>query len=237
MPDTRPSEPGRSGQDRPAPARPSPERAPRIVSVQAGKVAPLGPGRVPSGFVKHTVEGDAVIRADGLEGDEQADLSVHGDADKAIYGYAMASYDLWRASHPMHAALLRPGGMAENLTIEGMAEEEVCIGDVMQVGSVVLQVTQPREPCFKFALRFGDSGMPKAMIRNGRSGWYYRVLQPGIVRSGDPVSVAARLNPSWSIARMNQFIHAKRRSAVETEELLSLPGLAETWIARLKRVS
>ena len=104
------------------------------------------------------------------------------------------------------------------------------------VGSAALQVTQPREPCFKFALRFGDPLLPKAMIANGRSGWYYRVITPGQVAAGDAVRLVERLNPDWPITRMNRFIHSKRKLRSEVDALVALPGLAETWPPRLASV-
>ncbi len=211
---------------------------PHILSVQVGRVAPLGPDKVPSGFVKSPLGGQGEITLAGLAGDEQADLTVHGDAAKAVYAYAEASYAIWRESHPRHAALWQaPGALAENLTVTGLVEEDVCIGDVVRVGTAMLQVTQPREPCFKFALRFQDPTLPRAMIRNGRSGWYYRVLEAGRVAAGSPVTLERRLNPDWTIPRMNAFIHAKHRSPEQARELASVSGLAETWIPRLAKLA
>jgi MOSC domain-containing protein YiiM len=101
----------------------------------------------------------------------------------------------------------------------------------------MLQVTQPREPCFKFALRFEDPTLPKAMIRNGRSGWYYRVLEAGRVAAGSLVTLEGRFNPEWTIPRMNAFIHAKNRSPDQARELAAVSGLAETWIPRLAKLN
>ena len=156
-----------------------------LISVQVGRVAPLGPEGVPSAFVKCPVDGPIAVMALGLAGDQQADLRVHGGPEKAVYGYALSSYAPWRHAFPEHDALLVPGAFGENLTIGGMDEETVHIGDVVRVGSATLQVTQPRQPCFKFALRFAEKRMPKAMIRNGRSGWYYRVVEAGVLAAGD----------------------------------------------------
>jgi len=207
-----------------------------LVSVQVGPVAPLGPRRVPSGFVKHPVDGPVAIGPTGLAGDEQADRSVHGDADKAVYGYAVESYALWRASHPCHAALWHPGGVGENLTFAGFSEQTLCIGDTLRVGSALLQITQPREPCFKLALRFDDPLLGKAMIQNGRTGWYFRILVPGTVAAGDPASLQDRLNPGWPVSRMNAFIVAKRKPRAQAMELAALPGLAASWRARLGKL-
>src|ERR1700742_4376746 len=101
----------------------------RLLSVHAGKIAPLGPDKVPSGFVKHAVAG-ADIGILGLQGDEQADLSVHGGPEKAVYGYAASHYPAWAAEFPRHHALFGGGGMGENLCIAGMEEAAVCVGDV-----------------------------------------------------------------------------------------------------------
>jgi MOSC domain-containing protein YiiM len=204
-----------------------------VLSVQVGRIAPLGPRRVPSAFVKSPVGGPVAVGPGGLTGDEQADRTVHGDAAKAVYGYAAESYALWRASHPEHAPLWQPGGLGENLTFTGLSETSVCIGDTLRVGTAVLQVTQPREPCFKLALRFNDARLPKAMVANGLTGWYFRVLSPGTIAPGDPVALTGRLNQDWPISRMNAFIAAKRPTRHQISELAALPGLAETWVARL----
>jgi MOSC domain-containing protein YiiM len=204
-----------------------------VVSVQIGRVAPLGPRRVPSGFVKTPVAGPVAVSPRGLDGDQQADLTVHGDAAKAVYGYADESYALWRQTHPQHAALWQPGGVGENLTIAGATEDDTCIGDVVQAGSAVLQVTQPREPCSKFAARFGDSKLPKAMVANGLCGWYFRVITPGAIAAGDAMRVTDRPNPHWPVSRMARLIHAKWHDPDELAELAALPGLAETWVRRL----
>lgn len=178
--------------------------SPRIASVQTGRIAPLGPKGVPSGFVKRVVNGPVRVEMLGLAGDEQADLRVHGGFDKAVYGYALANYAAWLREVPQHAALLVPGGLGENLTIDGLDEAAVCIGDIVRVGTATLQVTQPRQPCFKFGLRFNDPLMPRAMVKNGLCGWYYRVIEAGAVSAGDTLELQERPNPDWSIAQVHR---------------------------------
>lgn len=201
----------------------------KVTSIQVGRIAPLGPRGVPSGFVKDRIEG--AIRAEplGLAGDEQADLTVHGGLEKAVYGYALSSYDVWRKDFAEHAGLLLPGGLGENLTIDGQDETSVCIGDIVRVGGALLQVAQPRQPCFKFALRFADNRMPRAMIRNGLCGWYYRVREPGVLTSGDAVVLEARPNPDWPVARFFRSITTHQASAAELAELTTMEGLASQW--------
>jgi MOSC domain-containing protein YiiM len=189
---------------------------------------------VPSGFVKHRVEGAVEVHPLGLRGDAQADLSVHGGPEKAVYGYGVASYALWRAEFPRHAAKFVPGGVGENLAIEGQLEPTVCIGDIVSIGSAVLQVCQPRQPCYKFALRFEDPQLPRAMLQNGRSGWYYRVLQPGTLAAGEAIHLVERPNPTWTVSRFVALITIGRATGDEMEELAALPGLASSWQAQAR---
>ena len=201
-----------------------------LVSVQLGRIAPLGPDRVASAFVKRPVEGPVMAEVLGLAGDEQADLSVHGGPDKAVYACAGRHYAAWRDDFPEHAPLWVPGGLGENLTIAGdLDESRVHIGDIVRIGRATLQVTQPRQPCYKFALRFQDKRMPRAMIANGRSGWYYRVLEAGPLAAGDGVDLIERPNPDWSVTRFNRFIVAKKPATAEWAEVARLPGLSAGW--------
>lgn len=193
-----------------------------VTSVQIGRAAPLGSEGVLSGFVKHAVKGSVQVSVTGIAGDEQADLSVHGGPEKAVYAYAASRYALWQAAFPQHAALLVPGGLGENLTIAGCDETSVCLDDIVRIGTCVLQVSQPRQPCFKFALRFDDPGMPRAMVKNGYCGWYYRVLQPGQLAPDDSLSLEERPLPHWPIDRVNRKIVQHRGSPEEKREFANI---------------
>ena len=182
-----------------------------IVSVQVGGIAPLGPKGVPSGFIKRPVNEPVMAGRFGLAGDRQADRRVHGGPDKAIYCYPVEHYASWRTVVPQHVALLVPGGLGENLTTEGLDEDDVAIGDTFRIGRATAQVTQPRQPCFKLALRFEDPQMVKAMVRSGFSGWYLRVLDAGQIRAGTPITLIDRPNPAWSITRFNQSTRVMER--------------------------
>lgn len=197
-----------------------------IVSVHVGKIAPLGSQQAPSGFVKHAVSGPVHAGLLGLEGDEQADLRVHGGAEKAVYAYAVTHYAAWQAEYPDLADRFVPGGVGENLAVAGLVEDDIRVGDVHAIGSAELQVCQPRQPCFKFALRFDNNRLPKAMVRNGRSGWYYRVLKPGLVQAGDPVRLLDRPNPDFPFARLVQIVNHGAATPQEIARLADMPGLA-----------
>jgi MOSC domain-containing protein YiiM len=208
---------------------PPPMNFPRIASIHAGKVAPLGPDGVPSAFIKHSLNQRAQITPQGIRGDEQADLSVHGGPEKAVYGYSLENYSAWRIDYPKHAALLVPGGFGENLCIEGMHETDLCVGDIHRIGNTRLQVCQPRQPCFKLALRFQDKMMPKAMVRSGRSGWYYRVLESGGIAPGDAVHLDARPNPDFPFTRLVELVSHNTATPPELERMQRMEGLAADW--------
>ena len=200
-----------------------------IAAVHVGRARPLGPEGVLSGFIKNAQSGRVAVHELGLEGDEQVDLRVHGGPDKAVYGYAVSNYTGWRADFPEHAALFAPGGVGENLALVGLDEGSVCIGDVHAIGTALLVVCQPRQPCYKFALRFDDKRVVHAMVSNGRSGWYYRVRREGTVAAGDVVQRIERPNPAWTVARFVAGAARRRFSAAEWAELAVMTGLAEQW--------
>jgi MOSC domain-containing protein YiiM len=202
-----------------------------VLSVQVGPVAPLGPEEVPSGFVKSPMHGPVAVGRLGLVGDAQADLTVHGGPDKAVYCYPVEHYAAWRAELPEHAAVLQPGGFGENLTTSGLNEDSVCIGDIVRIGSALLQVTQFRQPCFKLALRFADNRLPKAMLRSGRSGWYASVLEEGTIVAGDRIVLVQRPNPAWPVSRLLALLTRRSAALEEMVELANMPGLAANWRA------
>jgi MOSC domain-containing protein YiiM len=200
-----------------------------VLSVQTGLAAPLGPDHVPSGFVK-TPRTDAVsVRLLGLAGDEQADLTVHGGPEKAVYAYAQTHYPGWAAQFPTLAPDFHGGAMGENLTIVGMDEAAICVGDIHAVGSALLQVCQPRQPCFKLGLRHANNKLARAMVRSGRSGWYYRVLQEGALRTGDRIALRDRPNPDFAFTRLVEIVYRGKASAEELARMAEMPGLASQW--------
>jgi MOSC domain-containing protein YiiM len=213
-----------------------PVNDPRITSIHVGKIAQLGSEGVLSGFVKHAVTGPVRVTLSGIQGDEQADLSVHGGPEKAVYGYAASHYAAWSREYPQHSLLLVRGGFGENLAVDGLSESDICVGDIHGIGSTRMQVCQPREPCFKLALRFDDKHMPKAMVRSGRAGWYYRILEPGVINPGDKVETLERLNPTFPFTRLVELISRGKATREELERMRNLPGLAQNWQRRAAEI-
>lgn len=210
----------------------------KLVSVRVGRVAPLGPRGVPSGFVKSPAEGAVRVERLGLAGDEQADLRVHGGPNKAVYCYPFTHYQRWRQTHPRHAELLQPGAFGENLTIDGLDEEDVVLGDRLRIGTAVLEVCQPRQPCFKLALRFNDALMVRAMVETGQCGWYVRVIEPGSLAAGDAVVHEPAPARDWTIARFASLINQRAPAAhfgrASLEALAAIPNLPRPWPAYLR---
>jgi MOSC domain-containing protein YiiM len=198
-----------------------------LLSVQTGHIAPLGPEQVPSGFVKTARQGPVAVGALHLEGDEQADLTVHGGAEKAVYAYAAAHFHDWAAQFP--TLDFTGGAMGENLTVSGMTEKDICVGDIHAIGTALLQVCQPRQPCFKFSLRHNNNRLPKAMVKSGHSGWYYRVLQTGALQAGDTLKLHDRPNPDFPFTRLVEIIYRSRATREEIVRMADMPGLASQW--------
>lgn len=209
--------------------KPKPLITPKVSSIQIGRVAPLGPHGVLSGFVKATAHGPVEAGELGLSGDEQADPTVHGGPDKAVYFYPSEHYPRWIHDVPDHEQKLVAGAFGENVTTQGLDESGVTIGEVFRIGTTELQVTQPRQPCYKLGLRFDDPSLGRIMMQAGRTGWYARVLKPGILRAGDEIQILRRPNSNWTITRFNSLIRNGRGAASELIEFAGLEGLADGW--------
>ena len=199
---------------------------PRLLEIRTGRVRLIGNHHTAYG--KQPRSGAVFANRLGLDGDEVADTRVHGGPEKAIYAYGAGNYARWAADHPQHAALLVPGGFGENLLWEGLDESGVCIGDRWRIGEALVEVCQPRQPCATLARWFGDPGMVKAMVKNGRSGWYLRVLKEGAMSPGD-ITLEHRPQGAWTIARVLDASYRNPPDRAELAELAIAPGLAGNW--------
>lgn len=211
---------------------------PRIASIQVGLPQTYGsPDAVnphnrlwTTGFFKQPVIGQVWVEWENLQGDGQADLRVHGGIDKAVMAYSGDHYPAWQAELGLDSI---PGGaFGENLTIAGLTETGVCLGDVWQAGSVRLQVSQPRQPCWKLGRRWQNNLLPKLVVKSGRSGWYFRVVETGEIEAGTELILVDRPHPQWTIARANEAMY-QGAAAVDLMELASLPEVSRAWIKDL----
>lgn len=186
-----------------------------------------------SAIFKLPVHGPVKLGRLGLDGDGQADLENHGGEDKAVLLYSANHYPEWRQSPGLEEAVF--GAFGENLSVDGASEDTVCIGDVWRVGDgVQLQISQPRQPCWKLARKWRIKDLAAQVQANGRSGWYCRVLVPGVVEAGQPLTLMERLHPAWTVAAANQVMHHRKQDAEAARELASLPELAASWRGALE---
>ena len=203
-----------------------------VRQVLLGRPRALRPGCL-SSLGRQPVERLCVER-DGAVGDACADTRHHGGPDKALHAYPFEHLAAWHALWPQ-AGLWRPGAFGENLSTQGVDEASQCVGDVLRIGSVLAQVSQGRLPCWKLNIAFGQPDMAQRVQASGRTGWYLRVLQGGVIEAGDSIELLARPHPSWNLERVRRCLFERTHSPAELAELAVLPTLSPTWRDRFAR--
>ena len=205
-----------------------------ILSIQVGKPQQLGQEEAVdshdrpwvTAFFKQPVDGPVWVSRLNIRGDRQADLSNHGGLDKAVLAYSAEHYAAWRVE--LDIPELVGGAFGENLTIGGLTEGDVAIGDTWRAGDVLFQVSQPRQPCWKLARRWRMGDLPKRVIQSGRSGWYLRVLEEGTITPGDALELVDRPHAEWTLTRANRAFYSKD-AAEERAALTRLAELSAAW--------
>ncbi|MGB7554143.1 MAG: MOSC domain-containing protein [Candidatus Korobacteraceae bacterium] len=185
---------------------------------------------VTTGIFKHPVEGRVALRKLNLDGDRQADLTVHGGEYKAVYCYPVAHYDYWRRELPGRE--LPTAIFGENFTTDGLHEDSVHIGDQFSIGSAEVIVTQPRLPCYKLGVRFQSDDMVKRFLASGRTGFYLAVTREGEVGAGDEIKVIDRDSNGVSVSDITRLYIAKRYGDDEVNSVrraLRVAALPESW--------
>lgn len=212
----------------------SPELAGRVVSVRAGRVASHDRpawdevrSEWRTAFWKQELAAPVQVGALGLVGDEQADKRHHGGPDMAVLMYSSAHYEHWRTLPGLDA--MGPGGFGENLTVAGLDETTVCVGDVLAVGSARFEVASPRGPCMDISRRWNAEWLLKRVVERRHTGWYLRVPEPGEVRAGDDVRLLARPHPGWTVDRLLRIRYVTPRSGAELAEAAALAALPWSW--------
>ncbi len=183
-------------------------------------------------FFKGPVAGPVEVTPAGLVGDGQSDLVNHGGVDKAVLAYSADYYDGWVTE--LGLAELPGGAFGENLTVAGLTEDGVCVGDVWRCGGVTLEVSQPRQPCWKLARRWRIKDLPARVVKSGRCGWYLRVTEVGALAAGDAFTLLARPNPAWTIQRAHRVMHFGKSDSAEPSALAAVPGLSLDWQESLR---
>jgi MOSC domain-containing protein YiiM len=211
----------------------------KVISVNVGRprIVLWKGTQVSTGIFKSPVEGPIELKQLNLCGDRQADLSVHGGPYKAVYAYPSEHYSYWRQQLPQ--ADLPWGAFGENLTTEGLFEDSLYIGDQLRIGTALVQVTQPRVPCYKITIRFDRDDMIKRFIKSNTSGFYFSVVEEGQLAAGDKIEIVHRDPAAVSVADINHLYYRTARPGIaDAENLLhravNLEALPESWRDHLR---
>jgi len=182
---------------------------------------------ISTGIFKQPLSGPVRLRTLNLDGDRQADLSVHGGPNKAVYGYPSEHYAFWREE--LRGIDLPWGMFGENFTTTGLAEDDLHVGDRFQIGSAIVVVRQPRTPCYKLAARFRRDDILERFLLSGRSGFYFSVEQEGSVESGDAFKLLERNRDGILISEVNRLIAHDRYNSSLLNKAVATPALPEHW--------
>ncbi|WP_339499033.1 MOSC domain-containing protein [Pseudomonas silesiensis] len=204
-----------------------------IDHVFAGGLGVLKPEGQRTGIFKRRISGPARVELNGIVGDQHGDTRVHGGPEKAVHQYAAQHYEQLAQAFAHSAPELIPGSLGENVSARLMSEHNVHIGDVFQMGSAVLQVSQPRSPCWKINHRFDAERMSMYVAKERITGWYYRVIQPGFIEAGDRIELLDRHSERFSIDEFWKVQLSHRPSADDLLAMAATHGLAEDWQRRL----
>jgi MOSC domain-containing protein YiiM len=205
----------------------------RIVSVNVGvprEVVWKGMA-VQTAIFKEPVAGAVTMRELNLAGDRQADLTVHGGPEKAVYAYPAEHYEYWSKQLPDFS--FSWGVFGENLTTEGLREDALCIGDLLCIGSTVLRVTQPRMPCYKLELRFDRDDMVKRFLMSGRSGFYFSVIEPGEIAAGSKVEILDRDLNKVTVSDIVRLYLGQARDPQLLQRATNVSSLPGNWKTQL----
>ncbi len=206
-----------------------------VDAVRVGSLRPLPREGHLTGMYKEPVSGPVRVGPLGLAGDHQADKTVHGGPDKAVHLFPADHYPVLAAARPDLAPLLVPGVLGENLSVRGLDETGVCLGDLWEAGGVRLQVSQPRRPCWKIDHRLGTDGMVPLLNELRRPGWYFRVLVPGELQAGDELRLVERLADGLTLRGLLEAFAEHRPDPALLRRYADAPGLTPAWVDRLRR--
>ena len=201
----------------------------KLISVNVGlpRVVMSSGDPVSTGIFKEPVVGRVMLRTLNLDGDRQADLSVHGGPSKAVYAYPSEHYDYWK--HELPEMKLPWGMFGENFTIGGLFETELHIGDKLRVGSAVVIVTAPRMPCYKLGIKFGRSDIVKRFLASERTGFYFAVLQEGEVGAGDPLELIEKSEGSVKVIDITRLYTREKHNVGLLRRAIETEALPESW--------
>lgn len=207
----------------------------KLISVNIGLPQQVMNNETPvsTGILKKPVAGRVMLRTLNLDGDRQADLSVHGGPSKAVYSYPSEHYEFWKRELP---EIDLPWGMfGENFTTAGLFESEINIGDKFKVGSAMVMVTEPRMPCYKLGIRFGRTDIIKRFLASERTGFYFAVLTEGEVGVGDKIELIERSNQKVKVSEITQLYSRDKYNVELLRRAVKLEALPESWTSYFQK--
>jgi MOSC domain-containing protein YiiM len=197
------------------------------VNVARPRLTVYNGNTINTGIFKKPVSGPVLLRTLNLDGDQQADLAVHGGPNKAVYAYPSEHYGFWREELP--GMNLPWGTFGENFTTEGLFESGSHVGDRLQIGSAIIVVRQPRIPCYKLAAKFHRKDILARFLRSGRSGFYFSVERDGVVTAGDSFEILSQEPVAITIMEMNHVFVDDRYNRELLDKAIATPALPEDW--------
>jgi MOSC domain-containing protein YiiM len=201
----------------------------KLISLNVGlpRVVEWNGDPVATGIFKEPVQRAVMLRTLNLEGDKQADLSVHGGVSKAVYAYPAEHYEFWKKELP---EMKLPYGMfGENFTTEGLFEDSVNVGDRFRIGEAELMATEPRMPCYKLGIKFGRADIIKKFLQSRRTGFYFAVLKEGEVKAGDEIESISRNANDITISDITRLYAFERDDLAMLRRAMKLEALSESW--------
>lgn len=204
-----------------------------ITGVYVGQARDMSSDGTPTAIAKEALRSAVAVSDVGLDGDEQADGDSHGGPERALSHYPAEHYAVWGQHYRGTSDRLGPGALGENISTNGLTERNVRVGDVFRMGTAVVEVSQPRQPCWKISEHLGLPDLAREVAASGRSGWLYRVLETGYVGPGDVVERVQAAEHGITIARMWALHNATHPDLEELEVLAGLDVLADGWRRRL----
>ena len=207
-----------------------------VTALFVGKVETPWPGKPASAINKLKTPIAQKVGSAGFLNDAQADLKVHGGFDKAVHHYPADHYATWQEEGEIPNGST-PAAFGENISASGIVETDICIGDVLRVGTALVQVSQGRQPCWKLNQHTSNPRMAFRFQQTGRTGWYYRVLESGLIQQGDEIRLIDRVHEGWSVHRVTQARLTRLADRSDAEQLSSMPELAENWREAFARMA
>src|SRR5215813_2857210 len=178
---------------------------------------------------KHPVRGPRMVRQLNIDGDGQGDLAGHGGEQRAVFAYQIDSYHYWQRQ--LGRDDFTPGQFGENFTVDGLSDQEVCIGDRYRIGQALFEVTQPRVTCYRVGIRMDEPRMPALLVAHGRPGFYFRVLEEGEVAAGDAIVQVAAGPERMTVFEINALLYTSPHPRSQLERALRIPALSAGWRA------